>query len=135
MPTAQQILADATATRDSLHRLETSINHEIDVINVAALSQPGNKLTAAQVALRDQMRAALSEVRSAFAELGFVTLVKLDNSVDVKNLLHDIAEANQSLDDDLSRLRTIETIAQEVADVAAQLPKVVAGLAQILPLL
>src|SRR5271165_2249531 len=90
-------------------------------------------LTAAERAQRDQYRAAITEIDSAFFELGAVTLFKLDSADEVKNLLHDITEANQGLDDDLAQLKKVESIAKEVADVAAQLPKVVQGRAQILP--
>jgi len=63
-----------------------------------------------------------------------VTLAKLDSADEVKNLRRH-CQANRGLDDDLAQLKKIEEVAQDVADVAALLPKVVEGLAQILPLL
>jgi hypothetical protein len=134
MPSAQDILNDATAAKDALHRLESALNEQIDSLAFTALKE-GRDLTAAERSKRDQYRAAVAAVESSFDELGFITLTKLNHSNEVKNLLHDISEENSQLDDDLKQLKQVEAIAQEVADVAAQLPKVVQGLAQILPLL
>jgi hypothetical protein len=134
MPSAQDIVDAAAATRDALHRLESKLNEQIDAIAFTAL-QAGRAITAAERAQRDQYRAAVATVENSFDQLGFVTLAKLDSSDDVKGLLNDTTATNTRLDGDLARLKQVENVAQEVADVAAQLSKVVQGLAQLLPLL
>lgn len=134
MPSGQDILNDAIAAKDALHRLESKLNDQIDGLAFTAL-KAGRDLTAEEHAKRNQYRAAVAAVEDAFNELGFVTLTKLNSSDEVKNLLHDISEENRTLDEDLAHLKKVEAIAQDIADVAAQLPKVVQGLAQILPLL
>lgn len=134
MPSAQDIVDDAIATRDALHNLESKLNEQIDAIAFAAL-QAGRDITPAERAQRDHYRAAVANVEQSFDQLGFVTLAKLNSADDVRGLLNDVTATNKTLDDTLARLKQVETIAQEVADVAAQLPKVVQGLAQLLPLL
>ena len=133
-PSIDAILAAAADSRASLATLEQALMSRIDAIEGAAFDA-GRPFTPAESAERDQLRAALGEVRDAFRELGFVTLEQLDSAADVQALHRDLQDVNQQIDGDLQRLKQIARFADIAAKVADGLAQTVGGLVKLIPLL
>lgn len=128
--TAQEILDATSATRAGLATLEQSLASRIDAIEGAAFDAH-RTFTQQESAERDRLRAALTEVRDAFRELGFVTLQQLDSSEAVQGLLRNMQDVNREIGNDLDRLKAIALFANTAAQVADGLAQVAAGLAKL----
>ena len=127
--TVDAIVAEATATRSQLASLDHTLQGEIDKIILGAAMQ-GRELTDNEKNQRKLLRGQQADVQEAFAELAFVTVARLDNSDDVKQLRERLKSINANLSDDLERLKKIATyaaIAAQVADGLAKLAVQVAG--------
>jgi hypothetical protein len=128
--TVEAIVAEAEASRLQLTSLHDALQSEIDEIASNAAKQ-GREPTDAEKEQRKLLRAEQAKVLEAFKELAFVTLVRLDNSDDVKQLQTSLKSINANLNDDLERLKKIATYAKIAAQVADGLAKLAAQAAAI----
>jgi hypothetical protein len=128
--TVDAIIAAATASRSQLASLDHTLQGAIDEIVLGAAKQ-GRELTDDEKNQRKLLRAQQADVQDAFAQLGFATAARLDNSDDLKQLREKLQSINASLSDDLQRLKNIAmyaAIAAQIADGLAKLAEQVAGL-------
>jgi len=120
--TVDVIVAEAAATRSQLASLDHTLQDEIDKIVLGAAKQ-GRALTDNEKNQRRLRRSQQADVQEAFAELAFVTVARLDNSDEVKQLREKLKSINANLSDDLERLKKIATYAAIAAQVADGLAK------------
>lgn len=128
--TANQIIADAKAVRQTLGELERQLQEEIDEIRRKTLFE-GRDMTQDERDLRDERKAQLAKARKAFQDLVFVNLQRLDNSDDVKQMQAKMDEINKGLGDDLAQLERIERYAETAAKIADAVAKATAKLAEL----
>jgi hypothetical protein len=128
--TVDAIVAEATATRSQLASLDHTLQGEIDKIILGAAKR-NRALTDNEKNRRRLLRSQQADVREAFAELAFVTVARLDNSDDVKQLRESLKSINANLSDDLERLKKIATFAAIAAQVADGLAKLVGQVASV----
>ncbi len=128
--TANQIIADAKAARQTLGELERQLQEEIDEIRRKAVFE-GRDMTQDEHDLRDERKAQLAKARKAFQDLVFVNLQRLDNSDDVKQMQAKMNEINVEIADDLAKLKRIERHAQTAAKIADVVAKATAKLAEL----
>src|SRR2546423_12122973 len=102
--TVDAIVAEASATRSQLASLDHTLQSEIDKIILGAAKQ-SRALTDKEKNQRKLLRGQQADVQEAFAELAFVTVARLDNSDDVKQLREKLKSINANLSDDLGRLK------------------------------
>ena len=128
--TVDAIVAGAMSTRAQLAALDHTLQGAIDELQLNA-ARLGRTLTDDERNRRIALRAQQAEVRDAFAELGFATAARLDQSDEIKQLHAALSSINANLSDDLDRLKRIAAyaaIAAQVADGLAKLAEQVAGL-------
>jgi hypothetical protein len=128
--TVEAIVAGAKGSRSQLESLDKALDSAIDEI-VSGGAKQGRQLTDGEKGERDLLRAQQAKVQAAFQELAFVTLARLDNSDDVKQLQEKLKSINADLNDDLERLKKIATYAAIAAQVADGLAKLAAQAAAI----
>ena len=128
--TANQIIAEAKAARDTLAELEVKLQEEIDEIRLKALVERRD-MRPDERALRKERKADLAEAREAYRNLVFVNLQRLNNSDDIKQLQAKMDEINKGLGDDLAQLERIERYAETAAKIADAVAKVTAKLAEL----
>lgn len=126
---AASVVVAAETSRKSLFDLELGIEQQIDALRFRAF-QERRALSPAERDRRTQLRAAQAELRDAHLELAHVTLLRLDDSVEVHRLNARIAEVNQGLADDLKALKDLEGLAEKVADVTDKLAQVARKIAE-----
>lgn len=127
--TLDAIVASAAEARKQLGKLEHRLQGGIDDIDFVAFAQ-NRPLTEAEREQRRQLRASQTEVRDAFVQLAFVTLQRLDNSIEILSLNQRMQTIQKNLADDLETLKNIEMIADTVAKVSDSIAKVVAQIAE-----
>ncbi len=123
MATIDEIIADAKATRRDLADLEQELQEEIDAIRFRAF-QEGRAMTAEEQATRNERRAQKAEARAVYMDLTFVTLQRLNESDELKQLARKMDEVNRGLSDDLDQLKQIAGYAETAAKVADGIAKV-----------
>jgi len=128
--TVAQVVASANAARQQLALLERELQEGIDAIDFKAFKEDRD-LTAKEIEGRRELRATQAEVREDFKVLAFVTAERLDDTVEVEQLLRQIKVINAGLEDDLARLEKIERYAAISAKVADILAKTATRLASI----
>lgn len=128
--TVAQVVASANEARQQLALLERELQEGIDAIDFKAF-QEDRALTDKEMEQRRELRATQAEVREDFKVLAFVTLKRLDDTVEVTQLLRQIQVINAGLEDDLARLEKIERYAALAAKVADVLAKTATRLASI----
>jgi hypothetical protein len=128
--TADEIIAARDIARQVLAELELELQEEIDEIRFAAL-QRGQPMSDDEKALRDERRANLAEARATFRNLNFITLQRLDQSDEVRQLQQRMNEINQEIGDDLERLKKIKRYAETAAKIADAVAKATEKLAQL----
>jgi hypothetical protein len=124
--TIDAIVASAAEARKHLGKLEHRLQGEIDDIDFVAFAE-NRPLTEAEREQRRQLRASQTEVRDAFVQLAFVTLQRLDNSLEILSLNKRMQAIQKNLADDLGTLKNIERIADTVAKVSDSVAQVVAS--------
>lgn len=125
------VITAATEARQRLAELEHKLQSEIDAIDFGAFREE-RELTPDERTRRKETRATLAEVREAFTILAYVTLQRLDNSDELRQLRKNIDSINVGLDDDLDHLKTVEKYAGTAAKVADALARVAEKLAPLL---
>jgi len=130
-PTFQQVIDDASDTRQKLAALEHQLQQEIDDIDFDAFKSNSGVLTPARAALRKERRATQAEVREGFKVLGFVTAQRLDDAAETGQLLSEMQSINAALSGDLDDLKGIVTYATIAAEAADALAKIAIQLASI----
>lgn len=123
MTTIDEILAEAKAARRHLADLEQQLQEEIDEISFSAFQQ-GRDMTEEEMTTRNSRRAEKAEARDAYVAMTFITLQRLNQSDELKQLIHRMDEINAGLKDDLDRLQQIARYAELAAKVADGLAKV-----------
>lgn len=126
--TADEVLATAAATRASIVDLDAGLAERVDAIEDAAFNT-GRALTPAEIAERDQLRAARHEAADALRALSFQTLEELNDSSTVQDLLSGIQAVNRDMEQDLQRLEKVAEFAGDAAKVADGLVQVAKALA------
>lgn len=121
---AAAIVAAAEDSRNSLFDLELGIEKEVDALRFRVF-QESRDLTADELDRRTKLRACQAEIRDAHLELAHVTLVRLDNSDQVRSLNARIGEVNRGLADDLQGLTDLEELAGKIQEVTDKLAQVV----------
>ena len=124
-----EILAEFQVAIADLGQLEKDLQGEINDIKIAAF-RAGRKMSADEVALRNERRASQTKVRDAMGELAYVTAKRLDDSHEVAVLKSDIDEVNLGLLDDLDRLKDVERYADAAAKISAGLVKIASSVAK-----
>jgi hypothetical protein len=130
MATIEEITAEAKVARQNLADLETELQEEIDEIRFRAFKE-GRPMTDAERATRNDRRAQKSEAREAYVALSFMTLQRLNQSEEVKQLTLKINEIDQGLVGDLDDLKKIERYADTAAKVADGLANIATNIAGI----
>ena len=126
---AAAIVAAAEDSRKSLFDLELGIEKEVDALRFRVF-QESRDLTADELDRRTKLRACQAEIRDAHLELAHVTLVRLDNSDEVRSLNARIGEVNRGLADDLQGLKDLEELAGKIQEVTDKLAQVVRKIAE-----
>lgn len=125
--TRQQIVAAAKTTRRELSEMEGELQAEIDEIDMQVFSDR-RAYSVEEKKRRKSLMADQAEVREAFKELAYMTLSRLDDSDEVKQLTKKMKQINDGLSDDLNDLKKVERYAQVAAKVADGMAKVAAKL-------
>ena len=74
------------------------------------------------------MRATQAATRDALVELAYVTLKRIDNSIEVKTLQNRIGQVNKELGEDLDELKSITKKAEKFKGVFVTMEEVVKGI-------
>lgn len=125
----QAIIAATDAARAELGRLERALQDGIDAIERRAAAA-GRFMTAEEKAERRRLRAQQGEIRDGFRRLAHVTLVRLDDTSEIRRVRQEIEQVNADIGDELSELKAIQAygvLAVRAADALAALAKKVAG--------
>ena len=123
----EAILQSAREARQQLTELEHELQGEIDDIDFEAF-QRGSPLSEDEKNKRQRLRATQAATRDALVELAYVTLKRIDNSIEVKTLQNRIGQVNKELGEDLDELKGIAKKAEKFKGVVVTMEEVVKGI-------